>query len=155
MKRQDSRNYTKGHWSDTSLCKKTFAISINGNVSHVICYYAKLDVVEGRLLSPSQLDSFKDLELPRDYIDPCNFRLHPKGSNNAVVSHGDSPYRENHSTMVQSPLSYPPMKQMEPIVRITPRPSPQPEEGYVTVHLWNGLCNEKTLCVSLSNEWLV
>ena len=72
---------------DSVLCKKTFAISIDGNVSHVvivilikICYYSKEDVNSGLLKTPSSMDMFQDVHLPDCFLNPSNFRLHPKGT---------------------------------------------------------------------------
>ncbi|KAJ2999231.1 hypothetical protein HDV02_003325 [Globomyces sp. JEL0801] len=65
---------------DDVLCKKTFAIAIQGNISHVICYYSKRDVAEGKLNTPTSMALFEGIKVPRDYIDPCNYRLHPKGN---------------------------------------------------------------------------
>jgi hypothetical protein len=156
MKRSDSKRDSRGAWTDSSLCKKTFAISIKGNVSHVICYYTKEDVQEGRLSVPSHMPLFQDLDLPREYIDPSNFRLHPKGSNYTMPNIGSMAADAKDSVPLHhSPLgTNPPMKQMEPIINVTPRPSPQPEEGFVLVRLWNS-SPEQTLKISLSNGWNV
>nr|KAJ3422517.1 hypothetical protein HK105_007734 [Polyrhizophydium stewartii] len=65
---------------DDVLCKKTFSVNVNGVVSHMICYYTKLDAISGALPIPSNCKQFANLVVPRDYVDPANFRLHPKGS---------------------------------------------------------------------------
>ncbi|KAI8913395.1 Gti1/Pac2 family-domain-containing protein [Gorgonomyces haynaldii] len=68
------------------LCKKTFAIQLNGNVTHVVCYYTKADVYNGKLQTPSQMAKFKHVTVLRDYLDPQNFRLHPKGSGYSLAA---------------------------------------------------------------------
>lgn len=69
-----------------ALCKKTFAISLNGNVSHVvlvsliyqICYFTKNEVSNHSLPTPSNLSSFKSIKIPATLLTPDNFRLHTK-----------------------------------------------------------------------------
>ncbi|KAJ3271566.1 hypothetical protein HDV01_006528 [Terramyces sp. JEL0728] len=93
---------SKGYRDDV-LCKKTFAISIKGRVSHVICYYSKQDVMDGVLKTPSSMEMFADIKVPNEYVDPSNFRLHPKGS--TVV---EKPL--NNTFVTISPRNTPPRK---------------------------------------------
>ena len=77
--------------NDSILCKKTFAISLEGSICHVvmivkkICYYTKDDIMAGLLKSPSAMEIFKDVKLPASFLNPSNFRLHPKS--NAPLKH--------------------------------------------------------------------
>jgi hypothetical protein len=56
----------------------------------LICYYSKSDVAEGKLQTPSSMSLFANVELPREFTDPFNFRLHPKGSANST-NQGNAP----------------------------------------------------------------
>ncbi|KAH9267273.1 hypothetical protein BASA83_010006 [Batrachochytrium salamandrivorans] len=67
-------------YADDTLSKKTFSVKIRGVVSHVICYFTRMDVAAGVLPIPASCPQFSDLVVPREYLDPGNFRLHPKGS---------------------------------------------------------------------------
>ncbi|KAJ8325889.1 hypothetical protein O5D80_005534 [Batrachochytrium dendrobatidis] len=73
-------------YTDDTLSKKTFSVKIRGVVSHVICYFTRMDVASGILPIPASCKGFADLVVPREYLDPGNFRLHPKGSTFGSVS---------------------------------------------------------------------
>ncbi len=76
---------------------------------------------------PSAHPYFKLVNLPREFVDPSNYRLHPKGGQSNI----------QHFAM------------------ITPTPSPSPEikqERYVTVHR---IGQAQSLRISLSNQFKV
>eukprot|EP00842_Homolaphlyctis_polyrhiza_P001516 jgi/Hompol1/2365/HPOL_002919-RA len=75
-----SRSSASQLFADDVLCKRTFSIVVNGVVSHVIGYYTKASLASGELPVPSESPLYADLQIPREYLDPANFRLHPKGS---------------------------------------------------------------------------
>jgi hypothetical protein len=83
-------------------------------------------VATGTLLTPSSMDLFSDVKLPREFTDPFNFRLHPKGTANNA----------------QAP-------QFVPIIKSYPIDS---NDRSVTVHR---IGDPQSLKFSLSNEFKV
>lgn len=63
--------------------KRTFAVSVDGNINHVICYYK-----DGHSLqTPTQMDIFKSRieSLSKSLLDPVNFRLRGKSPRSVSV----------------------------------------------------------------------
>ncbi|KAK4521304.1 uncharacterized protein ATC70_011918 [Mucor velutinosus] len=68
----DTYKFRKG-----GLIKKTISIHLNGSTQHLISYYTRLDVLEGRLATPSSVSDLSDLQISPDLLLKQSFRVPP------------------------------------------------------------------------------
>ncbi|KAF9153093.1 hypothetical protein DFQ26_000673 [Actinomortierella ambigua] len=59
------------------LVKKTMSIVVNGVSQHLISYYSKDDVLQGKLRTPSSLPELASLEISPEFLSKQNFRIPP------------------------------------------------------------------------------
>ncbi|KAL9550715.1 hypothetical protein MBANPS3_004607 [Mucor bainieri] len=68
----DTYKFRKG-----GLIKKTISIHLNGSTQHMISYYTRSDVLEGRLATPSSVSDLSDLQISPDLLLKQSFRVPP------------------------------------------------------------------------------
>lgn len=68
----DTYKFRKG-----GLVKKTISIHLNGSIQHMISYYTRSDVLEGRLATPSSVSDLFDLQISPDLLLKQSFRVPP------------------------------------------------------------------------------
>ncbi|KAI1319134.1 hypothetical protein EDD11_004777 [Mortierella claussenii] len=59
------------------LIKKSMSIVVNGVSQHMISYYSKEDVLEGKLCTPSSVAELAGLEISPEFLVKQNFRIPP------------------------------------------------------------------------------
>ncbi|KAJ3047256.1 hypothetical protein HK097_011706 [Rhizophlyctis rosea] len=109
---------------DDGLVKKTFSITIESSLTHLISYYRKDDVLNGLLQTPSS--EYGNIQISADLSDPANFRVHnlkpTRNKSSASASARNAPKLVNNSTFHQKAAS-----KMQPTMSIpVPTPAPQP-----------------------------
>ncbi|KAI9276098.1 Gti1/Pac2 family-domain-containing protein, partial [Sporodiniella umbellata] len=84
------------------LIKKTLSIQVNGSSQHLISYYTKEDVLEGKLLSPSVVPDIAQVRISPELFMQQNFRIplsleYPDSYNPKRLSLSSSPCSSNDS----------------------------------------------------------
>jgi len=68
----DTYKFRKG-----GLIKKTISIHLNGSTQHMISYYTRSDVLEGKLATPSSVSDLSNLQISPDLLLKQSFRVPP------------------------------------------------------------------------------
>jgi hypothetical protein len=68
----DTYKFRKG-----GLIKKTISIHLNGSTQHMISYYTRSDVLEGRLATPSSISDLSNLQISPELLLKQSFRVPP------------------------------------------------------------------------------
>ncbi|KAI8647052.1 Gti1/Pac2 family-domain-containing protein [Parasitella parasitica] len=68
----DTYKFRKG-----GLIKKTISIHLNGSTQHMISYYTRSDVLEGRLATPSSVSDLSSLQISPELLLKQSFRVPP------------------------------------------------------------------------------
>ncbi|CEP12774.1 hypothetical protein [Parasitella parasitica] len=68
----DTYKFRKG-----GLIKKTISIHLNGATQHMISYYTRSDVLEGRLATPSSVSGLSSLQISPELLLKQSFRVPP------------------------------------------------------------------------------
>ncbi|RCH87682.1 hypothetical protein CU097_001941 [Rhizopus azygosporus] len=66
----DTYKFKKG-----GLIKKTLSIQVNGSSQHLISYYTKEDVLNGKLATPSSIPEIASVQISPDLFMQQNFRI--------------------------------------------------------------------------------
>ncbi|KAG1203036.1 hypothetical protein G6F35_012113 [Rhizopus arrhizus] len=80
-KTSDQERALVGSLTDTykfklgGLIKKTLSIQVNGSSQHLISYYTKEDVLDGKLSTPSSIPELSSIRISPDLFMQQNFRI--------------------------------------------------------------------------------
>lgn len=81
QKTSDQERALVGSLTDTykfklgGLIKKTLSIQVNGSSQHLISYYTKEDVLDGKLSTPSSIPELSSIRISPDLFMQQNFRI--------------------------------------------------------------------------------
>lgn len=68
----DTYKFRKG-----GLIKKTISIHLNGSTQHMISYYTRSDVLDGKLATPSSISDLSNLQISPELLLKQSFRVPP------------------------------------------------------------------------------